>query len=144
MDNNYYKTLALDLGERRIGIAISDLMGIIANGLETYTRKDIQSDCKYIANIVDNNNVKEIVLGLPKNMDGTCGPRVEKTYAFAEELKKYTNAKIVYYDERLTTVAAEKVLISADVSREKRKTVIDKMAATIILQDYLNFNKRGN
>ena len=144
MDNNYYKTLALDLGERRIGIAISDLMGIIANGLETYNRVNIDADCKYIANIIKNNNVKEVVLGLPKNMDGTCGPRVQKTYDFAEELKKYTDAKIVFYDERLTTVAAEKVLISADVSREKRKTVIDKMAATIILQDYLNFNKRGN
>ena len=144
MDNNYYKTLALDLGERRIGIAISDLMGIIANGLETYNRVSLDDDCKHIADIVKNNSVKVIVLGLPKNMDGTSGPRVEKTYAFAEELKKYTSAKIEFYDERLTTVAAEKILISADVSRDKRKTVIDKMAATIILQDYLNFNKRGN
>lgn len=144
MENNYYKTLGLDLGERRIGIAVSDLMGIIANGLETYNRVNLEADCKYIANIIAKNNVKEIVVGLPKNMDGTCGVRVEKTYEFVEELKKYTNEKIVYFDERLTTVAAEKILISADVSRQKRKTVIDKLAATIILQDYLNFNKRGN
>ena len=84
MDNNYYKTLALDLGERRIGIAISDLMGVIANGLETYTRVNLDDDCKHIANIIKNNSVKEVVLGLPKNMDGTCGPRVEKKHAFAE------------------------------------------------------------
>ena len=143
MDSTYYKTMALDLGERRIGIALSDVMGIIASGLETYERKDIISDCKYIARLVAKHGVKEIVVGLPKNMDGTSGERVEKTYEFCEKLKEYTQEKIVYYDERLTTVAAEKLLISADVSRQKRKTVIDKLAATIILQDYLNFNQRG-
>lgn len=143
MDSTYYKTMALDLGERRIGIALSDVMGIIASGLETYERKDIISDCNYIAGLVAKHGVKEIVVGLPKNMDGTSGERVEKTYEFCEKLKEYTQEKIVYYDERLTTVAAEKLLISADVSRQKRKTVIDKLAATIILQDYLNFNQRG-
>ncbi len=143
MDSTYFKTMALDLGERRIGIALSDLMGIIASGLETYERKDVKSDCEYISKLITNHNVKEIVFGLPKNMDGTSGERVQKTYDFAEELKKLTDAKIVFYDERLTTVAAEKLLISADVSRKKRKTVIDKLAATIILQDYLNFNQRG-
>lgn len=143
MDSTYYKTMALDLGERRIGIALSDIMGIIASGLETYERKDLVTDCKYIASLVSKHGVKEIVVGLPKNMDGTSGERVEKTYEFCEKLKEYTQEKIVYYDERLTTVAAEKLLISADVSRQKRKTVIDKLAATIILQDYLNFNQRG-
>ena len=143
MDSKYYKTMALDLGERRIGTALSDLMGIIASGLETYERKNPELDCEYISKLVVKHGVKEIVVGLPKNMDGTCGDRVEKTYSFCEILKKYTDAKIVYFDERLTTVAAEKLLISADVSRQKRKTVIDKLAATIILQDYLNFNQRG-
>ena len=143
MDSTYYKTMAVDLGERRIGIALSDIMGIIASGLETYERKDLVTDCKYIAGLVSKHGVKEIVVGLPKNMDGTSGERVEKTYEFCEKLKEYTQEKIVYYDERLTTVAAEKLLISADVSRQKRKTVIDKLAATIILQDYLNFNQRG-
>ncbi|MBQ2864839.1 MAG: Holliday junction resolvase RuvX [Clostridia bacterium] len=135
--------MALDLGERRIGIALSDLMGIIASGLETYERKSINQDCEYISKLITKYGVKEVVVGLPKNMDGTSGERVDKTYAFCEVLKTYTNAKIVFYDERLTTVAAEKLLISADVSRQKRKTVIDKLAATIILQDYLNFNQRG-
>lgn len=143
MESTYYKTMALDLGERRIGIALSDLMGIIASGLETYERKGVTQDCEYISKLITKHGVKEIVVGLPKNMDGTSGERVEKTYAFCEVLKTYTDAKIVFYDERLTTVAAEKLLISADVSRQKRKTVIDKLAATIILQDYLNFNQRG-
>lgn len=143
MESTYYKTMALDLGERRIGIALSDLMGIIASGLETYERKNVELDCKYISDLISKHNVKEIVVGLPKNMDGTSGDRVNKTYEFCEVLKKYTNEKIVFYDERLTTVAAEKLLIKADVSRQKRKTVIDKLAATIILQDYLNFNQRG-
>lgn len=143
MESAYYKTMALDLGERRIGIALSDLMGIIASGLETYERKSIKQDCEYISKLITKHGVKEVVVGLPKNMDGTSGERVDKTYAFCEVLKTYTNAKIVFYDERLTTVAAEKLLISADVSRQKRKTVIDKLAATIILQDYLNFNQRG-
>lgn len=143
MGSTYYKTMALDLGERRIGIALSDLMGIIASGLETYERKDVLSDCKYISNLITKHGVKEVVVGLPKNMDGTSGERVTKTYEFCDVLKQHTDAKIVFYDERLTTVAAEKILISADVSRQKRKTVIDKLAATIILQDYLNFNQRG-
>ena len=143
MESAYYKTMALGLGERRIGIALSDLMGIIASGLETYERKSINQDCEYISKLITKHGVKEVVVGLPKNMDGTSGERVDKTYAFCEVLKTYTNAKIVFYDERLTTVAAEKLLISADVSRQKRKTVIDKLAATIILQDYLNFNQRG-
>ena len=143
MESTYYKKMALDLGERRIGIALSYLMGIIASGLETYERKGVTQDCEYISKLITKHGVKEIVVGLPKNMDGTSGERVEKTYAFCEVLKTYTDAKIVFYDERLTTVAAEKLLISADVSRQKIKTVVDKLAATIILQDYLNFNQRG-
>lgn len=144
MENNYYRTMALDLGDARIGIALSDLMGIIASGYETYNRSNLEADCKHIAEVIEKNNVKVVVIGLPKNMDGTCGPRVEKTYDFAKVLKTYTNAEIDYLDERLTTVAAEKFLLSADVSREKRKKVIDKIAATIILQDYLDTKKRGN
>ena len=91
---------------------------------------------------LDNPNVKTIVIGLSLNMDGTSGDRVEKTYMFAEELKKFTDAKIDFLDERLTSVSAEKILISADVSRKKRKEVLDKLSATIILQDYLDQNNR--
>lgn len=132
------RVLALDLGDRRIGIAMSDLMKIIAGGSETYTRKNEVQDIEYIASIIADNSVDEVVIGLPINMDGTEGDRVMKSYAFGDLLKEKTAAKIVYQDERLTTVTAERMLIDADVRRNKRKTVIDKVAATIILQNYLD------
>ena len=134
--------MALDYGDVRIGVALSDVTRFLASGYENYTRVDIEKDCKHIAEIVSNNNVKVIVIGLPLNMDGTSGVRVEKTKEFAEELKKYTSASIEFLDERLTSVSAEKILISADVSRKKRKQVLDKLSATIILQDYLDGNYR--
>ena len=137
----YYRTMSLDLGDVRIGIAISDILNIIANGLETYNRQSDEKDVEHIANLVKEHNVKVIVLGLPINMDGTKGERVEKTYAFAEKLKKVVDCKIDYMDERLTTVTAERVLIDGNVRRDKRKQVIDKLAATIILQSYLDMKK---
>ena len=142
MENKYYRVLSLDYGDVRIGIAMSDVTRFLASGYENYTRKSLDADCKHIADIVTNNNVKVIVIGLPLNMDGSKGERVEKTYEFADELSKYTDAKIEYLDERLTSVSAEKILISADVSRKKRKDVLDKLSATIILQDYLDQNNR--
>ena len=105
-----------------------------------YTIINLEKDCLHIADLIKNNNVKVVVLGLPLNMDGTAGVRVDKTKQFAEELKKFTDAKIEFLDERLTSVSAEKILISADVSRKKRKQVLDKLSATIILQDYLDAN----
>ena len=140
MENTYYRVMALDYGDVRIGIALSDVTRFLASGYENYTRKDIDFDCKHIADIVANNNVKVIVLGLPINMDGSKGVRVEKTYEFAEKLKEYTSVKIDFLDERLTSISAEKILISADVSRKKRKDVLDKLSATIILQNYLDMN----
>ncbi len=142
MENSYYRVMALDYGDVRIGIALSDITRFLASGLENYTRVSLEADCKHIAELIANNNVKVVVLGLPLNMDGTSGVRVEKTKEFAEELKKYTDAKIDFLDERLTSVSAEKILISADVSRKKRKQVLDKLSATIILQDYLDTNYR--
>lgn len=135
---NYYRTMSLDLGEVRIGIAISDILNIIANGLETYTRVNIDKDIEHIVSLIKEHNVKVVVLGLPINMDGTKGERVEKTYAFAEALKSKVDCVIDYMDERLTTVTAERVLIDGNVRRDKRKQVIDKLAATIILQTYLD------
>ena len=134
--------MALDYGDVRIGIALSDITRFLASGFENYTRVNLETDCKHIAEIITNNNVKVVVLGLPLNMDGSAGVRVEKTKEFAEELKKYTTATIDFLDERLTSVSAEKILISADVSRKKRKEVLDKLSATIILQDYLDTNYR--
>lgn len=142
MENSYYRVMALDYGEVRIGIAVSDVTRFLASGLENYTRVNLEKDCSHIAELVKDNNVKTIVIGLPLNMDGTAGVRVEKTKEFAEELSRYTDVKIDFLDERLTSVSAEKILISADVSRKKRKQVLDKLSATIILQDYLDSNYR--
>lgn len=144
MNDNLYRTMALDYGEVRIGIAISDLMGIVANGVETYTRtKNIDVDIEHIAKIIAERNVKLLVVGLPLNMDGTEGERVAATKAFVNKLLEKINIKVDYIDERLTSVSAEELLLSADVSRSKRKKVIDKIAATIILQNYLDSNKRS-
>jgi len=142
MENSYYRVMALDYGDVRIGIALSDVTRFLASGYENYTRVNLQKDLQHIADIISNNNVKIVVLGLPINMDGSKGVRVEKTYEFADKLKEYTSAKIEFLDERLTSVSAEKILISADVSRKKRKDVLDKLSATIILQDYLDMNSK--
>lgn len=138
MENDLYRIMALDYGDVRIGIALSDLQRIIATGKENYTRVSLDKDIKHILSIANENNVREIVVGLPINMDGTKGERVEKTYKFVDELKKFTDLKISFLDERLTSVQAEKILINSNVRREKRKQVIDKLSATIILQDYLS------
>ncbi len=137
------KIMALDLGDNRIGIAFSDKMNIIANGYETYNRKSLKEDFEYISTLISKNDVDEVVIGLPINMDGTEGERVALAREFGNKLSEYIpNKKINYIDERLTTVSAEKVLLEADVSREKRKKVIDKIAATIILQSYLDIINR--
>lgn len=132
------KHLSIDLGDVRIGLATSDVMGIIANGLETYKRKDIDADIDYIARLVNDLAVDVVVMGLPINMDGTSGERVDKAREFASLLAQKVTAKIDFQDERLTTVTGERMLIQAGVRREKRKQVIDKIAATIILQTYLD------
>ena len=142
MDNAYYRVMGLDYGDVRIGIALSDVTRFLASGFENYTRVNLEKDCQHIAEIISSNNVKVVVLGLPLNMDGSEGVRVEKTKEFAEELKKYTSVDIDFLDERLTSVSAEKILISADVSRKKRKQGLDKLSATIILQDYLDSKAR--
>lgn len=136
------RKLALDVGDVRIGLATSDVMGIIASGYETYVRKGSNADYEYIAEFCRTHSVDGVVVGLPVNMDGTEGPRVEITRAFAEELKPYLGGiPIVFQDERLTTVQAERMLIQGGVRRDKRKKVIDKVAATLILQAYLDSHR---
>ena len=130
--DNMNRVMALDFGDARIGIAMSDIMKIIANGYETYKRVSEEKDLQYIAALVKPNMVDEIVFGLPINMDGTEGDRVLKTRAFAEKLSELVaTSEICFQDERLTTVTGERMLIEAGVRREKRKGVIDKIAATI-------------
>ena len=132
------RSLGIDFGDARIGLSISDPLGFFASGLETYNRKNLQADIQHILSLIKENDVNTLVVGLPINMDGSQGVRVDKTKEFCAEIQKLSDVKIVYMDERLTTVQAEKMLIEQNVRREDRKKVIDKVAATIILQSYLD------
>jgi putative Holliday junction resolvase len=139
------KTAGLDIGAVRIGIAISDERGILANGVESYACSgNIEADAKSIAQKIDAFGVGTIVVGLPKNMNNTEGPAAQKVRAFAQKLAKYTKAGISFYDERLTTAQAERILIYGRVRRNKRRQVIDKLAAQIILQSYLDTKEDSN
>ena len=133
------RVMALDVGNVRIGIAVSDLMGIIANPLETYTRKgNLAVDAQYIADLAKQKEVSLFVSGLPLSLSGGENEQTLKTREFIDELQKHTDIPVKYLDERFTTLSAERVLIQGNVRRENRKKVIDKIAATIILQNYLD------
>ena len=133
------RIMALDVGNVRIGIAVSDLMGIIANPLETYTRKgNLAVDAEYIANLAKQKEVSLFISGLPLSLSGGENEQSLKTREFIEELQKHTDIPVKFLDERFTTLSAERVLIQGNVRRENRKKVIDKVAATIILQNYLD------
>ena len=131
--------MSLDLGSRTIGVAVSDLTGLIANGVETIRRTSSERDFTRLGELIAEWKVGEIVLGYPKNMNGTIGERAKLSEAFAEELRsRFAGIVVVLWDERLSTVAAERVLIDADLQRKKRRKVIDMMAAVVILQNYLD------
>lgn len=132
------RIMALDVGDKRIGVALSDPMCFCANPLETWERRGTQADCRHIAELAGSHSVDLLLLGWPKNMNGTEGPRCEATATFARELEGYVSCPLDAFDERLTTAAAERILLEADMSRAKRRKVIDRMAAVMILQDYLN------
>ena len=133
------KVMALDVGDVRIGIAVSDLMGIIANPLETYTRKgNLDIDAKYIAELASSKEVSLIISGLPLGLNGQENEQTAKTREFIDKLVEICDVPVEYLEERFTTLSAERVLIEGNVRRENRKKVIDKVAATIILQNYLD------
>lgn len=135
------RILGLDFGSKTVGVAVSDGLLLTAQGVETIERKDenkLRKTCARIEELIAEYEVTEIVLGLPKNMDNTEGERVEKTKAFGEMLERRTGLPVHYWDERLTTVAAEQILMESGVRRENRKAVIDKVAAGLILQGYLD------
>ena len=141
------RIMSLDVGSVTIGVAVSDLFGWTAQGLETIRHTTREADFKRLRELTDEYKVEEFVIGLPLNMDGSRGIRVERTEAFARELAEaFPDIPYHFWDERLTTVMAQKQLIAADVSRKKRKKVIDKMAAVAILEGYLqhlSFKIRG-
>ena len=133
------RIMALDLGTRTIGVAVSDVTGLIANGVETVRRTSPERDFSRLEQLVAQWEIGEFVLGYPKNMNGTIGERAKVSEQFAEELKnRFPGISVVLWDERLSTVAAERVLIDADLQRKKRRKVIDMMAAVVILQNYLD------
>ncbi|MFA5535605.1 MAG: Holliday junction resolvase RuvX [Bacillota bacterium] len=130
--------MGLDLGEKTIGVAISDPLGLTAQGVTTIKRIDLEKDLKELESLAENYLVEQIVLGFPKNMNGTIGPQGERTLEFKKVLESALDLEVILQDERLSTMEVERVLIDANVKRAKRKKVIDKMAATVILQSYLN------
>lgn len=132
------RIIGLDYGDRTIGVALSDELGWTAQGIEVIRRKSEEADLERLRQLIAQFQVEEIVVGLPKNMNGTLGPRSETSMAFARILEEQFKLPVHLWDERLTTVSATRTLIEADVSRKKRKQVVDKIAAQLILQNYLD------
>lgn len=132
------RIMALDVGSKRIGVALSDPLKITAQGLQTFQRTTLEEDVKGLWQLIDEHEVSQLVVGLPKNMDGSIGFKAEEVQQFVHDLTAERSIEVIWIDERLTTVSAERVLLEADVSRAKRKKVIDKMAAVVILQSYLD------
>jgi putative Holliday junction resolvase len=131
------RILGIDYGEKRIGMAVSDPLGITAQGLPTIERTNIQDDLQKILNVVREKDVKEIVVGLPKNMNNSLGEKAQAVLNFVALLKKDINIPINVIDERLSTVRANRAMLEGDLSRKKRKDRVDMIAAQLILQDYL-------
>lgn len=139
------RALGLDIGSKTIGVAVSDAMYVTAQGITTiiWDEHDMSSADKELAAIIEEHDISEIVVGLPKNMDGSIGERGEISQIYANRLQRHFHLPVHLIDERLSTIAAERTLIEADVSRKKRKKVIDKMAAIVILQTYLDQGNMG-
>ena len=144
MKSNYSRIMGLDVGSKTVGVAVSDLMGWTAQGLETIRIDEEQEDFGFdrLLQLIEENQVKTVVIGLPKNMNNTLGPRALASQSYGEKLQQLLPELTIHYqDERLTTSQAERMLIQeANVSRKKRKQVIDKVVAVIILQNYLDAN----
>lgn len=132
------KLLGLDVGEKRIGIAVSDELGVAAHPLKTLARKDLEHDIGALVEVIKEKSIEKIIVGFPRNMDGSVGEQGKKVLKFVEDLKRDVEVPVELWDERLTTAESERVLIAANVSRRKRKKVIDKLAASLILQGYLD------
>lgn len=141
------RKIGLDVGDKTIGVAVSDEMGIIAQGITTIERVGIKKDTGKVLDYINEYNCDTVVIGLPLKLDGTDSPQTEKVREFRQKLENklkgsgMNHVKVDYYDERLTTVMAERVLIEADMRRNKRKAIIDRQAAIIILQSYLDSNR---
>lgn len=136
------RILGLDVGTKRIGVALSDELLLTAQGLDTIERKDLRSDLKFIDDLVLSNGVSEVIVGLPLNMNGTYSEKTREVASFTQELSSATKAVVKTWDERLTSMQAERAMLEGDMSRAKRKKLSDKLAAQIILQSYLDSRKK--
>jgi len=132
------RVLGLDIGEKRIGIAMSDELRYTAQGMKVLDRRGLADDLRELGEIIAASEVSEIVVGFPKNMDGSLGEGAQKVLAFVQQLEKVTSVPITLWDERWTTSEATRVLLEADMTRKKRRKVVDKVAAVLILQGYLD------
>jgi len=141
-ENSPHRVLGLDVGARRIGVAITDPLGITAQGLETLHRKNKKHDLSYFYRLIREYDVKEIVVGLPLRMSGAEGIQAEKIHAFAEDLRKHFKLPVHLWDERLTSAEANRLLRETDLSIEKRGKAVDRMAAILILQGWMENRAR--
>jgi putative holliday junction resolvase len=142
-DTGFMRLMGLDVGSHTIGVAVSDELGITAQPIKTIRRKSNEEDLKELEKTLKENEISTIVVGLPKNMDGTVGKQAEYVLKWIRRLEEHVSVPVIPWDERLSTVGASRVLLEADVSRKKRKKVIDKLAAVLILQAYLDHEKRN-
>lgn len=136
------RIIALDVGHKRIGVAFSDELMVTAQGSETIIRSTLDKDLEKINELVQTYNAREVVVGLPLNMDGRYSQKTEEVVRFIEALSKNIKLPVKTWDERLTSIQAERVLLEADLTRSKRKRLTDKLAAQLILQSYLNSKTR--
>ena len=136
------RVLAVDLGTHRLGLALSDPSGTLAAPLVTIAHRDRQSDLSQIVRVAEAHQVERIVVGCPRNMDGTKGPAALRAEAFAAALRRMVRTPVEMWDERLTTVSAERLLVASDVRRTRRREVRDRVAAAFILQAYLDAQRR--
>ena len=134
--------MGLDVGSRTIGVAVSDELGLTAQPIKTIRRKSKREDVKALMEIIAEFEIAKIVVGLPKNMDGTLGKQAETMFRWIKAVQEELKVPMITWDERLSTVGASRVLLEADLSREKRKMVIDKLAAVLILQGYLDKTRK--
>jgi len=136
------RIICLDVGSKTIGVAVSDELGITAQGVTTIERKELRSDLDKLEEIINTYKPSEIVVGIPYNLDGSMGERAKQITGFAQRIRNRFSLPVVFWDERFSTFGAERVLLEADLSRKRRKKVIDKVAAVFILQGYLEKKRR--
>jgi putative Holliday junction resolvase len=135
---DFMKVLGLDIGEKRIGIAISDALGYTAQGMQVLNRSGLEDDLTVLRELIKETETTEVVVGLPKNMDGSLGESAQKVLSFAKKMEESLSIPVILRDERWTTAEATRLLVEADLSRGKRRKVVDKLAAVLILQGYLD------